>query len=98
MRRMRRQNITPWVKRNLLFGCIAERPKSPVFVGRMQGVHFEVGTQGMEVRMQEMQVRIKMARLIPVFPYTALKGSVFIPTYFSTSARFSFFMFMLSGM
>src|ERR1035441_10607803 len=73
---MRSQNSSPRVKRPLLFGCIAQRPESPVFVWRMK-------------------VRITMARLFPVFPYTALKGSVFIPTCFSTSARFSFFM--LSG-
>src|ERR1039457_5517178 len=70
---MRRQNTPRRVKRNLLFGCIAERPESPAFVWRMQG----------------MQVRMQMSRLFPVYPYTALKGSVFIPTYFSTSARFS---------
>src|ERR1017187_2492933 len=73
---MRRRNTPRRVKRNLLFGCIAERPESPVFVWRMK-------------------VRMTMARLIPVFPYTALKGSVFIPTYFSTSARFSVSMLSL---
>ena len=65
---MRRQNTPRRVKRNLLFGCIAERPESPAFVWRMQG----------------MQVRMQMSRLFLVYPYTALKGSVFIPTYFST--------------